>query len=660
MTFNTGNPIGSTDARDLSDNAESFDKALGTLDATWTDRLGVTRDSFEGRLAKGSFYRVGDFATGYTLTNMRQTLEYNGHEYGWAGTFPKVVAPGETPATSGGIGAGAWADRTDETLRAELSSSNGSSNIGFSVSETVEDVLLSLNIRKNNTICISDYNLGSDTANFAAAISAANSDVLYTARVIEIPAGEYTITSGFVVEPYVSIKTKGVVRINYTGSGALFTVRYSGSTDPSGDTNGLTQNANNNSELFDGSEGAFILHGLGKTSGQSAVIFGSASDISSSTRHTAWLSCRHVFIDGFQNGLYFNPNNVFIMRFYNVTVSGCGLCIVGPNATNVNAGEQIDWFGCAFHNSNQIMYIGCKMNMEFHGCSFDYGTGNFPAIACAADYQRIRLIGGWVEAPSQAGYPFISSTISSAANRLHVSLDNVYIQPRDKKQTTLFNGLMSLSLHACNFVVNRFTSYPLGADGAGHYLCDKYVQIVECSGNIGFDQMVQVGTNNAMNRNSNFSIDADGTTASGASPTAITGWTHAGGIGASTITVDSTEYNSSTKSLKINSDGTFVTIYSEPMPVISGKFIAANVAIYSPNDAAVNISLYVDFYNASDVLLSSLSTITGYSDYPASWVTLKTGLYGKTPPTATYAKLRFSAGSYSSAFWIDDLVCEFV
>lgn len=120
MTFNTGNPIGSTDARDLSDNAENFDKALNSTAETWNDRLGVTRDTFEGGLAKCSFYRVGDFATGYTLTNMRQTLEYNGHEYGWAGTFPKVVAAGSTPATSGGIGAGAWVDRTDVVLRDQL------------------------------------------------------------------------------------------------------------------------------------------------------------------------------------------------------------------------------------------------------------------------------------------------------------------------------------------------------------------------------------------------------------------------------------------------------------------------------------------------------------------------------------------------------------
>ena len=115
MTFNTGNPIGSTDARDLSDNAENFDKALGSLGATWKDRFGVTRDSFEGRLAKGSFYRVGTFAAGYTLTNMRQTLEYNGNEYSWAGTFPKVVAAGLDPSITPG-----FINRSDESLRREL------------------------------------------------------------------------------------------------------------------------------------------------------------------------------------------------------------------------------------------------------------------------------------------------------------------------------------------------------------------------------------------------------------------------------------------------------------------------------------------------------------------------------------------------------------
>jgi len=116
-TFKTGNPIGSTDARDLSDNAENLDIALGTLSPRWKDRFGNNRDSFEGRLAKGSFYRVGTFSAGYTLTNMRQTLEHNGLEYSWSGSFPKIVAAGSTPTP---VSNGNWVDRSGDVIKQDL------------------------------------------------------------------------------------------------------------------------------------------------------------------------------------------------------------------------------------------------------------------------------------------------------------------------------------------------------------------------------------------------------------------------------------------------------------------------------------------------------------------------------------------------------------
>jgi len=117
MAYNTGNPLGSTDARDLADNAYNFDTAVNSPNGTWIDRLGVNRTTFEGAIQGLGFFNVGDFATGYTLTNSRQTLTYSGHEYGWTGTFPKVVVPGSTPTPEE---AGAWVDRTDLTLRSEL------------------------------------------------------------------------------------------------------------------------------------------------------------------------------------------------------------------------------------------------------------------------------------------------------------------------------------------------------------------------------------------------------------------------------------------------------------------------------------------------------------------------------------------------------------
>lgn len=47
-TFNTGNPVGSTAVKDLSDNAENLDAAINGPGLTWTDRLGVVRESWAG------------------------------------------------------------------------------------------------------------------------------------------------------------------------------------------------------------------------------------------------------------------------------------------------------------------------------------------------------------------------------------------------------------------------------------------------------------------------------------------------------------------------------------------------------------------------------------------------------------------------------------
>jgi hypothetical protein len=76
------------------------------------------------RLAAEAGYNIvsGSFYFGGTLDSVDDVLFYegDGKYYSWTGSFPKVVAAGSTPATSGGVGAGAWVDRTDDSLRDEL------------------------------------------------------------------------------------------------------------------------------------------------------------------------------------------------------------------------------------------------------------------------------------------------------------------------------------------------------------------------------------------------------------------------------------------------------------------------------------------------------------------------------------------------------------
>lgn len=75
----------------------------------------------------------GSFEEGGTLSNINDVLLHiaEARYYSWGIGGTKEVPAGSTPATSGGVGAGAWVDRTDETLRGELSGADGDGFVGY-------------------------------------------------------------------------------------------------------------------------------------------------------------------------------------------------------------------------------------------------------------------------------------------------------------------------------------------------------------------------------------------------------------------------------------------------------------------------------------------------------------------------------------------------
>jgi hypothetical protein len=199
MTYNTGNPIGSTDARDRSDNSENLDLAVNSLSQTFVDRLGVTRDTLEGVYQKSAYYRAGTFAAGYTLTNNRQTLAYGNIEYSWSGVFPKVVPAGSTPLKTGGISAGAWVDRTQDTLRSELA--NEDSELLVSGSKARDIV--------NQTKTILNYGAYCDgVTDDAASIVAMANDVGY----VTLPDGKTTYLASDITLPHAMGKFRAAVK----------------------------------------------------------------------------------------------------------------------------------------------------------------------------------------------------------------------------------------------------------------------------------------------------------------------------------------------------------------------------------------------------------------------------------------------------------------
>lgn len=121
-TYATNNSVGSTDPRDLYDNAQNFDHLmLDMVNEEWPDRLGIPRKTWFGlqtmvQEAASSFGFIilsgVSFTTGATV-NLNEVLldDTTGEYYQWTGTFPsggKIVPPSSTPTSTGGIGPGKW------------------------------------------------------------------------------------------------------------------------------------------------------------------------------------------------------------------------------------------------------------------------------------------------------------------------------------------------------------------------------------------------------------------------------------------------------------------------------------------------------------------------------------------------------------------------
>ena len=122
--YNTGNPIESTDVRDMSDNAKNFDEFSNSTSDSFTDRLGRDRQTIEGSIRKAGFQPASfDFVTGGTLVSGdRNKAVFNpsptgdNNWYAWQGSFPKIISPNSTTSTSGGLGENAWKPVTNSVL----------------------------------------------------------------------------------------------------------------------------------------------------------------------------------------------------------------------------------------------------------------------------------------------------------------------------------------------------------------------------------------------------------------------------------------------------------------------------------------------------------------------------------------------------------------
>lgn len=363
MAYNTGNPVPSTDAKDFIDNCDNVDKAVNSLGATFQDRLGVTRSTYEGVVQGLSFFNVGTFAVGFTLTNSRQTLTYSGHEYGWSGVFPKVVSAGSTPTP---LGSGGWIDRSDVTLRSELSADSGGHLVGHERASVFNGDVSGYFDATIHDIKPGEFNtLTTDTEQIQAAINFAG--------LVTLPKKQHTITSSVTCDfssttfPLLSRNSK---RFSINGSGIHSSVlNFNGDFSALnflGDSDWSHHGTNAAMDLRD-----FTVYGTGNV-GVGLRMTGLAhSDVSRfrAIRCDIGLRVSECLVSHFKN-LYLDNNNTGLL-LDGAALPSNGSDLSGNFSSNTTYGANVS-VGTAFRIYDSLF--------EHNGTSGDAATGDLRII----------------------------------------------------------------------------------------------------------------------------------------------------------------------------------------------------------------------------------------------------------------------------------------
>lgn len=258
MTYNTGNALGSTDVRDLLDNAHNLDDAVNDIvNDTWVDRFGRTRKTLKGydaafeadQVARAAAFQafleatgwssLGAYGAGVVITSHTQTVDYLGQPYSLKPSIPVSL---DAPYVTTGV----WATEGvnfklvgDNSLRQDLASSLSGARLLAYRNRTAQD-------KFDDFISITDYRLPGDGVswhlayNRAIAVSPnvhfprkADPVYLFTSTISMPDDGFIVATPGVVLSavPSTDAAGTGVVSVLNTNGKSrlkLFQVKFDG------------------------------------------------------------------------------------------------------------------------------------------------------------------------------------------------------------------------------------------------------------------------------------------------------------------------------------------------------------------------------------------------------------------------------------------------
>lgn len=185
------------------------------------------REQWRRSLAEAGLTLVdGSFEEGTTVNSNVDVIWHiaAGQCYSWDGAFPKAVPTGSTPASTGGVGLGAWVSVGDVSLRSNLA--DGENKLVAYKQTTVSD-------RLSKSVFITDFGGGESVADNLAAFNAAKT-AAGTGGMITFPRnadGIYDLSAfpdmtGVVLNPDVGVVLRGPASNNAVNPGIVTTRDY--------------------------------------------------------------------------------------------------------------------------------------------------------------------------------------------------------------------------------------------------------------------------------------------------------------------------------------------------------------------------------------------------------------------------------------------------
>lgn len=157
----TQKAVPSSDIKDLRFNSGKIDEFVTSLEHEYKDRFGRCHMTIEGMrwifeqlmerfkvdinqaIIAAGYIPMDSFQQGAEITKRNEILrdETTGEYYRWDGDLPKSVPAGSTPASTGGVGLGAWVSVSDTALRGDLSAPGGVDLVNGAAKQTDLDSL---------------------------------------------------------------------------------------------------------------------------------------------------------------------------------------------------------------------------------------------------------------------------------------------------------------------------------------------------------------------------------------------------------------------------------------------------------------------------------------------------------------------------------------